>query len=348
MPDVGPLAVLTLAKYLDGITDAIIQDNVFLNHLRENGRMEFGLGGNGLSERVRKEASSTGGYTTDLGIRSGVNTNPFEEATNQFRPYRHDLQLPMFPLQRNANADNRSKLADMRAEQFAEFEQSATSHIGVACYGTSGTSQTGDDGTPIDGLEDMIDNDNTYWNLARSTRTYWQGQIQDTYDETNAINSANFNVDANNDGTQNGLEAMQRLYLKCCGGSEGGPDAKSIKNSLATKKEMPDIIITTRSGFQLYRQTLQAQFRYVDKDANPAKELAFENCKISWDTFCTSLRFYFLNTKYIKFYNVGKKLLDSLLTMNIPNPLSELIVIGGQHQLGCKNPRYQGALRLAS
>lgn len=334
MPDIGAFYTLTIKRQLPGISDALIADVEILKVLKDKGRFSFGKGGDNFQIRVRSSRSTIGGSTTDWGEAGAQTTQPFTTLTGRYRPYAWRLVINKFQIQRNENAGPEAKMADLVQEQLNELKQAATHRVGQHCYGDGSTLSAGDatGSTPIDGLQSIIDDDNTYMGVARSSNSYWQGQVNSVTD---------YHLDDDNDGVTNGLNAMRVMWQDCSGGKQSGA---SIGADVAVAKDMPDYIITDAAGFRKYQNSLTPQDRYTSDTDDPEKKLAFHSAPITWDTLSTASSFWFLNTKHLHFDVVGSKMLELLQEQEISSPLAKTWTIGFQGQFYTKNPRYLGRL----
>lgn len=336
MTDIGAFYTATIARQLPGINDAIINDCVVLDYLKSKGRVQYSKGGDGIDFRVRYAQSTIGGSTTDWGEGAAATTNPFKTLTVDYRQYAWRLMVSNFQKQRNVNAGSESKLFDMVMEQLNEVQQEAQNRIATHSYGDGSTESTGDDGTPMSGLEEIVDDDNTYAGQARSGNTWWQAQTEDQA-------AATFTSDSDSDGTADGLQTMQTLWRAC---SKGAGKGDGVSKDLAVKKDKPDMILTTSTGFGYFERCLQGQYMFTSDKADIEKELSFMGAPVKWDPFCTASRFYFLNSKYLKFDCCDSQMIKILQEQDIASPLAHIWVLGGQHQLYSTNPRYLGSLRL--
>lgn len=284
---------------------------------------------------MRISESTIGGSTSDWGTRSSQTTQPFQKVGLDYAQYSWTLLHSSFQEKRNKNAGS-FKMFDMAMEQLNEVKQSANSRIHKHAYGDGSTLSTGDVGTPMLGLEAIIDDDNTYAGIARGTYSWMQANVDTTA-------SADFTADDDGDGEANGIKAMKVLWLACCAGKEGG---KGIATDLATVEDEPDYTVCSDTQWLQYGRCLVAQRMYTSASADPQQQLAFMGKPIYRDSKCTASRFYFINNEYLQLDCVHEQLLNLLCTKELSSPYGVERTIGGQMQMYSRNPRYLGSLQL--
>lgn len=335
MAEIGAAVYSTIAERIKKISDGIIERNLFLSELKKRGRLKFSKGGSSHKFPVRKSDSAIAGYTSDLGTGGATTTQPFTEAEWQWRQFIARLFILGFQQERNEASSEIAKIFTMAKAQLEEVEQSAKTRIGRGVYGDGSTQESSDNGTPVSGLEEIVDDDNTYLGLARSTETYWQAQIEDV--------TGTPSQDSVGNGVTNLERAMDNCYLSCCVGK--GMDGDGVKNDLATEKEEPEMVITTRTGFNLYKHALKPQMRYTGRTGSDLTSLMIGKASVEFDPACTANRFYFLNFAYLNFYCVNAQLLKMQEGIKSGSPYGTLHLVTSQHQLWSQNPRYLGAVR---
>lgn len=341
MPDIGAFFTATIKDQIaPEISDAILDSNEYLKWLKSKNCFEFGFGGDGFSSRVRKTESTIGGATSDWGTRTFSTTQPFGSVDFTYRQYSWPLSINNWQTMRNKNADGYAKLFNMMAEQVNEVMQSASTRIGRHLYRGNTDTLTGDEGTPIDGLADIITGSTgTYAGINRATagNEYWRAQ-------TSTV--AKFTADTDSIGVNDGVDAMQDLWMAC---SKGYKDGGSVLDATAAEKSEPDGIFTGPDIFQAYKNSLAPQVRYSGKEAVDADiEIRFRMKPMYWDNVCPSTKMHFVNSKFIKVRSVGDKLIEFLMEQDQANPFAHIWLIGGQFQHYSKNPRYHGTLTVTS
>lgn len=341
MADIGSFVTATLKEQVvPKISDQIILANKLLYSLNKAGRFSYGKGGNGFQIRVRYAESTIGGSTTDWAVQDLQTTQPFTTAEDTYRQYSWKLILSTFQMQRNENAGPTAWMFDMAEQQINEVKQAATTRIGRHSYTGTGTLYTGDVGTPMNGLADIIGSTtNTFMGINRTTtaNAYWRPQ---------SATVANFTADSTSIGVSDGLQAMQTLWLACSLGMQKGDD---IPDTVATEMSSPDFIITSSTGWNGYFRSLQPQQRYADSTkANPLETLQFNGVPVLWDNFCPSDKMYFINEDTFHVWISPNKLLDVLQEGDAPNPIGKYYIFGTQLQMYSDKPRYNGTLTITA
>lgn len=325
---------LTLAEFLKGISDSVIQDNVYLNHMKEKGRIKFGCGGNGFEGRIRVLKANIGGVVTDQNQGNAKTINTVRTIVGRYRPYLWRLFENQLELDRNQYAPAASQIADQEEEDLNMVNQEASERIGVHMYEDGATLFTGDvaGATPPEGLDSIIDSTGTYFGLSRATYPNLAAQ------ELTCVNPSSYD-----DGVSQNLQLkMDQLWVACSGGAAG--EGGKIGQSVATKKETPDLIISTSTLFRTYRAGLNPQNQYTGDRQNPQKQLAFATAMLEWDTFCKANRMFFVNSKHMEVRVVGPQMVRKMMEIQSASPVGKIHVIGAQLQQWSKQPRYHGKL----
>ncbi len=335
MADIGAFYKATISEQIKELPDAVIQHSKILKYFKDKGCMKMNRGGQDIKGRVRKSESTIGGATNIWGTGSAQTTQPFEEWTANWRQYLWRLMLNDFQNELNSNASAVAKMFDMAKEQINEVRQSATSRLTTHLYGNGSDQSTGDNGTPLSGLEAVMSTSNTYQGIARSGNTYWQPQI---------VSCTNPSQDDNSNDLTNLYEKMMELWTACSQGKH--PNGNSLSDTVAVDADEPDSIITTATLFRAYWASLEPRQRYSSAQAGPLKSLQFGTAgEVMWDQYCTAARMYFLNARHFEFWCSGSQLITEKKVVEEHSPLTRIHVLGGQMQLICKNPRYQGAIQ---
>ena len=333
--DVGSFFTATLAKQLPGINDAIIESSVIFRELKKAGKITYNVGGDGIEWRMRISESAIGGSTTDWGTRSAQTTNPFQKVGLDYVPYMWTLLHSKFQEIRNKNAGE-WKMFDMALEQFNEVKQSAMSRLLTHSFGNGTSALSGDASVTMLGLEAIIDDDNTYAGIARSSNTWMQAQV-----DTQA--AATFTADDDGDGETNGVAALKTLWLSC---SAGKDPSGGIKPDLAETEDMPNYTLCDDTRFLLFGKCMAGQRLYTSAAADPQQQLTFMGKPVYRDSKCTASRFYFINNNYLQLDVVHPALLNLLVTKEESSPYGVERSIGTQLQMYSRNPRYLGSLQL--
>ena len=330
--------VATIARQLKGISDAVINDCELTKYLKDKGLISFNNGGDGFDLRLRSSRSAIGGATEDFGSNTAATVSPFVKVSGVYKKYRWDLFESLLQEERNKNAPSEAKMFDMIMEDLNEVKQAAADRLATHLYGDGATQSTGDVSAtaPMLGLEAIIDDDNTYLGVARSSNTYIQAQIKTSTGST-------FDQDTDNNGVAQGIQDMDELFVSCSKGAAS--DGGSIRPDLNTTKDSPDYFIGSSTNWRRYCRCLQAQRMYTDAKQDSEQTITYQSRPFKWDTYCTADRIYFLNSKHLNLDIIPSQLLVSLPPILTQNPLGRIHVIYTQGAFYSRNPRYLGAIR---
>jgi len=155
------------------------------------------------------------------------------------------------------------KMINLLESKTYQAEQTIRDEIAQALFASSRTSKA------INTLAELIDSSGTVGGISRTSNSWWQST------ET-----------ASGSFASQGISDMRTLY-------------NTISSSAG--KEHPDLIITTRTIYEYYEDTLLPQVRYQSLDVADAgfESLRFKGADILYDTNCNSGTLYMLNSKYI-------------------------------------------------
>jgi hypothetical protein len=338
MPDITTYATATIARQLKGINDAVIDKNSLSAWMKKKGRIKFGLGGDSIKWRVYNAEPVIFGSTTDTGSRTAQTIQPITTAEVRYCQYDGEIMMYTMQLMRNKNADETSKLFNQMAEELNIFKQATQTHLGRHMYAS--TALASDRGTNISSIADIVSNTGTYAGIARSGNTYWQSQ-------TVSISSPELDTDGNDVAEL--LEGMRSLYLDCSGGLGNGGQGGSISPTLATGREEPDAIFTTKAIYLNYMNVLTPQQRYSSqsggRDSEVGGSLLFHNLPIEWDNFCTSGKLYMLNSNFIEINCATDNLIEAPAEFQgiaVPGRNVKTWALIAQLQMLSRNPKYHG------
>ena len=333
----GAFAVSTISERIKLIPDAIINKSTLLRKMKEKGRISYNKGGSDLKFPVRSSASNIGGSTSTWGTGGGRTSNPFTEMSLNWRQYKWLPTINDFQTELNENAGQMAKVFDMAAQQLNEVRQDATSRFETHMYGDGSTLSTGDEAgtTPIDGLESIVDDDNSYGGITRSSsNAYWQAQVVSV---TNPIQ------DDNSNDLTNLYEGMMQCYNACSKGK--GAAGNKVADDVTGDFDSPETVVTTDTLFRTYWASLEPRQRYSSAQAGPIMKLMFGTAEVEWDQYCTASRVYFLNTNHLHFWCAGSQLITQKKIIEKEAPVSKVYVLTAQCQFFTTNGRYCGAVR---
>ena len=166
----------------------------------------------------------------------------------------------------NSGANQIINLLKAKVDQ---LEKTMAQTLGAGMFLTTGT----DSNTIIQSIPTIVASGTyTVGGLAHATYSWWQSQTG---------TAASF--------AANGLAEMRNIFNDC---------------SLQDQSDTPNIIITTQAVYEYYEGVLQPQERFQDKTTADGgfQNLLFKGVPLTWDSYCTASKMYFLNTKYLDLY----------------------------------------------
>lgn len=337
MPNITNYATSLISRQLKGINDTVIDMNEYSRWLKKKGRIKYGLGGDSIKWRVYVSEPQVFGSTTDNGSRTAATLDNFVEAELRYAQYDGEIMTFMMQDMRNKNGEENVKLFDNLMESMNVFKQSVADTLGRHFY-DQGSTFGNNRGTNILGLDEIVLSTGTYAGLDRATYTTWASQTESI---------SNFELDTDGNDVAEGLEGMRSLWLKCCAGigtSESSPG--SVSSDLASSRNKPDGIFTTRAIYLNYENVLTPQQRYTSASSkDPETELLFSSTPIYWDNFCNSGKMYFLNSKFMNVDCVTDSLFyqdPDFQGLPVAGRNAKTWTILTQLQHYSRNPRYLG------
>jgi hypothetical protein len=339
MADVTSYLTATIARQKKEISNAVVERNELLKFMQKKGRINKGVGGDSIKWRVYSTEPNVFGSTTDWAQRSAQTQQPFSVAELRYAQYDGIITMNQFQLDRNRMAGPEAQMFKQVVEEIKVFKHQAMKRIGLHAYNGTGTTYTGDQGTGMLGLADVVIATGTYAGIARSGNTWWQSQAT-------SVSSPELDTDGND--VPELLEGMRSLYLDCSGGKGDG-----VTPGLATEKEEPDFIVTTKAIYLNYMNCLHPQMRYAgsgDKRDSEAKGLLFNDIEITWDTYCPAGKMYMLNSNHWTVDVCGDEIISFPEKFQaVPMQDRNAVTWKGLAQLQSysENPRYHGVLTVS-
>jgi len=318
MLDTTFLDAMTRTHFSPAMRNQIYDRFVLWNRLEAGGQIQT-LTGTALTfNNVAVEHEA-------LGLLSGYDTmanqqvNPVAQA--QLNPAFYFATVGISLEEEVKNSGNMEKLLDIITTQMENARQSLRKLMQTDAYG-DGTLRGGK--TPLIGLEAVIDNDNTYANVNRSTagNTYWQA-----------------NVDATAHVFADLIDSATASYLP-----------RIMRNSFtaATHDLAPDLIITTKGIYNLYQDIAGSILRINNEMADlgfGGAEFQGGAAKMTFDDYCTATHMYFLTmANYVLWVYSGMNF-DSDGWKVPTNQAAKLTHMFWMGQLQCDQPRQQAVIR---
>lgn len=291
--------VATVAEKVPGLHDQLIQDVSLLRRLNEKGRILLNRGGDGFEIRVRKARTGLVRAISDLSSGQARSADCWQTLTGSYRAYGAEIALSRLQLKRNEAAGQEAKVIELLEEEMAGVEQDFESYLAEDMNG-DGTAGTGDEGTPIEGLQSIVSASNTHFGVDRSAaaNSWWRANVSAVTND--------FNDDDNADGVTNGLDALLSAWLTCGGGVAG--DGK-VSPKLATRKSRPDLIYTTQTTFGNILRSLVPQQRYTSDRKSVNEDVSLFGLPVDYDPYAVADSAFILTLSALQYRVIGPKLI---------------------------------------
>jgi hypothetical protein len=202
--------------------------------------------------------------------------------------------------------NSKEKIIDLLEQKVTQLEESLRDEFNIEAFSDG----TGNSGKDVTGLQAIIDTDNTFAGINRTTYTWWAAKREDTAEALNE-------------------PRMRTMFYDC---------SKNL-----TK---PAIIITTQALFEKYISLVQPSLRLPN---TKMADLGFQNVEymgvpVVFDEACPSGWMMFLNDKYLRLRVHPEA--DFKVTEK-KEPANQLVFTQQVYWLGnltVNNSRFQGAL----
>ena len=169
---------------------------------------------------------------------------------------------------------------------------------------------TGNSSKDWNGLGNIVEATGTLGNIDPSSNTWWA-----SYEENTSA-------------------ALTLAYMS------------TAYNTVSVGNDHPDVVLTTQTLFEKYEALLQPNLRYTDTKTADAgfQNLLFKAAPVMYDTGCTSLNMYFLNTKYLTLVGHSSKWFEQTSFVRPEDLDARYALIMCYGNLTCRNRKKQGKL----
>lgn len=263
-----PDAVLatTLAYYEKKLSDNIFKKTPLLEKLLRDGNKKIIDGGESIVVPLMYGSNSTVGWYSGYGT---IDTTPQEGITAAKYAWKQlggTVTISGKEARQNSGAEQIINLLKAKTDQ---LEKTMAETLGAAMFLTTGTDSNA---IPLSLPTLVAAGTYTVGSLAHATYSWWQSQTG---------TAASF--------AANGLDTMRTMFNNC---------------TVQDQSDKPNIIITTQTIFEYYEKLLQPQERFQNSQTADAgfQNLLFKGVPLTWDSYCTAGKMYFLNTKYLNLY----------------------------------------------
>lgn len=310
--DYNNITSITRGKVLPKIIDQISDNNYLLKKLLDNAKLWNG--GTDLSIPLFYRFNSQGGSYSGLDILNTAKENTRTRGIYYIKQIYQPIAVSNIERAQNAGPE---RVASIMEAEMEEAKKSLEDKFGTQLYADG----TGNDNKDITGLAAVIDTDNTYAGIDRTSYSWFQA---------NATASV---------------------------GSFMASDAATMYDSCDQNNKAPNLIVTTKTIWSAYEATLTPQVRFMAQNGGyntgdgGMKALSFRATPVVKDDYCPSGHMKFLNTEFLTLYYMkhpdwptdarGFAVSDMV---NPSNQDGKIGFIFNYCQLVCDQPRTQGVL----
>lgn len=334
---------------MPGVTDQIAKICPLFDQLNKNGRVQYGRGWNtGKSWFVHTKNShlaSVGSVSDQMNVQAMAADDKIEVSVPGSN-LAHGIAQSEMLRRRLANINDKELMFDLLAEDVAAATAALVQTLCSDLYadGTQRSTQPGP--APIVGLAGIVDDDNTYATVNRSTsgNDYWKALVKACPTQFNAEGG----VQA---GTKDGIAWMRRVWNAITTTGAANP-ANKTADGISNKGEMLDAIFTDTFGFEQYESSHDSRTRFDganNRDAGGAVTTSLFKLKpLYLDPFCGANVMFFVQYASIFLETVEPSPKLFSVYAEDKTGLLQGITMAGQHLLYCKKPRVQGRLDLTT
>jgi len=303
----------TIDLYRDTIADNVMQNNVLLLYLKNNGNSDPASGGVKLLENLSYAENGTfawySGYETLAVEASDVLTSA------QFDWKQANCNVTMSGLEEVQNS-GKEAMHNLIKSRIKVAETTMQNNISDALF----YSNTEAGGKAIGGLQHLVADlptSGTVGGIDSSAQTFWRNQFYDF--STEAVTASASTI----------TNAMNVVNLRTERGTE-----------------KVDLIIAGETYFTYYEASLQQQQRFLDvkKATGGFSGYRYKDAGVFYDPNCSSTRMYMLQTKYLHFRPAKNRnfvVLKDKVAVNQDATVTPLYWMGN---MTCSNRARQGLL----
>ena len=261
----GQLLSTTLINYQPTLFDNIFMSSPLLFHLRKTQKLQTG----GESILVRLEYGENPNVLFYSGMQLLAMDTGEEITSVQFNWKNLAGSVVMAGDEMRKNA-GKHRMINLLESKIQNCENTIIKKLNAVLYG-DGTSYNG---KAFLGLTAIVSDTGTLAGIDRSVHSWWQA---------NVVNSSSRTWGGSSDTAH---LVMRNMYNRC---------------SKGTKRESPNLIVTTQDLYELYEGSLAPNLRYTNVELADAGFIAieFKKTPMVWDQECVAKEMLFLNTNYV-------------------------------------------------
>ena len=262
----------SIDNYRDTLADNVMNNNVLLLYLKNNGNSDPADGGAKLLENLMYAENGTFSWFSGYETLSVESSDVLTSA--QFDWKQANCNVTMSGLEETQNS-GRSQMFNLVKSRIKVAEITLQNNISTALF----NSNTENGGKAIGGLQHLVADlptTGTVGGIDASAQTFWRNQYYDFSD--NSVTASSTTI----------MNAMNIVNLRCQRGTE-----------------KVDLVIAGETYFTYYENALQAQQRFTQAGDGTAvggfAGYKYKTASVFYDPGCSSTRMYMLNTKYLHF-----------------------------------------------
>lgn len=313
-PNWNDLVTTTLRRRRKALADNVSNHNALLARIKESGGFDPAPGGRTLVEEIDFDPNDAGGWYSGYEPVSLTPHEPLTAAEYDWKNNRRVVMASGEELMKNEGPDAVIRLLNARVKN---AERSLTNDIGTGAYANG----TGSGGKEMGGLQFLVTDDGTGTpgGIDSSTEAWWANQ----FDSDGGVDDATMVI---------GL--MQAMWL-----------------SLVRGSDRPDLIVGDSAAYTAYWSALSDIQRITTpaKGVSGFRSLAFSGpngeAPVVFDDQCPTTRFYFLNTKYLKYRPHKSRNFHTDEKITSQNQDAVLVPLYWMGNLTCSNRSLQGVLK---
>jgi hypothetical protein len=260
----------SIDAYRDKLADNVLQNNVLLLYIKNNGGADPAPGGVKLLENLIYSENGTFQWYSGYENLSVEASDVLTSANFDWK--QANANVTMSGLEEAQN-DGPSRMHNLIKARIQTAEATMQNNIGEALY----FSNTENGGKSIGGLQHLVADlptSGTVGGIDRQAQTWWRNQFYDF--STEGVTASATTI----------THAMNLMWMRTERGTE-----------------RPDLIVAGETYFSYYEESLQAQQRFMDtsKAVGGFNGYKYKSAGVFYDPNCSATRMYLLNTKFIHF-----------------------------------------------
>jgi len=269
-PSYSDILTTAIDNYRDTLADNVMENNVLLKYLKENGNSDPADGGVKLLENLMYAENGTVQWYSGYETLSVEASDVLTTANFDWKQLNANVTISGLEEAQNDGSSRQHNLIKARI-QVAEI--SLQNAVSEALF----NSNTENSGKAIGGLQHLVADlptSGTVGGIDRANNTWWRNQFYDFSTEVVTASATTIQ------------HAMNTVNL-----------------SVERGTEKPDLIVAGTSYFTFYEESLQAQQRFMDtrKAMGGFTGYKYKDATVFFDPHCSSTRMYVLITKYLHF-----------------------------------------------